>query len=301
MADVRLFLAYILTLYAVTHGAHASSPPPPSPGSGACPAFSLADNTTSVVCEWITIPPGGVLSAGTCSAALSACTGDTVITLVDESHSPIYESIDYETPVLVSNDDGLPSGCGSCSYLQYANPTYTPLVVGVQQSCFDASACTGTTGWSTTQAPAPPPPPSPPPPPGPPPPVPSSVTTCSVFMSESANYADCSVTVQPGGTVLAGTCGVSGAYCFGDTEIQLLNASAPTTSVVAENDDGAPSGCDMCSHLSYVNTGETTDFTLRVYCVGNSSCTGAPTWEVLSPSPPPPSPPHPPPPHPPPR
>ena len=275
------------TVVAITPGGSQTTPPPPAqpqpppPGplsSGTtlqqCTSFALTAGAAYVDCV-VLVPPGTSLAASTCASAgipNATCTGNTQLAVLGTNGNTI-----------ASNKTIL--GCGGCSYTStYANPTTTPLVIVVRQTCATGS-CTGTTVVALTPSSQVPPPIQPslaPPPPGPL----SSGTTlqqCNTFtLTPGQTPVDCVVIVPPYTNLAASTCpsaGIPNATCTGNTELNVLGSFG---SVIANNK--TIPGCNGCSFSSvYANpTGSPLVIVVRQSCA-SGSCTGT-TVVALTPA-----------------
>ena len=99
-----------------------------------CPPFELSLWTMEDCYVEACSDDGGILSASLCES----CSGDTFLTLLSADRSVVKENDDY---------------CGSCSQLQYTiSPTsmFQCQIVTVQQKCFEASECSGSTTVSSS-------------------------------------------------------------------------------------------------------------------------------------------------------
>lgn len=95
------------------------------------------------------------------------------------------------------------------------------------------------------------------------------------------SVASCAVSAVPGQLITAGTCGVFGAECRGDTVLALFNANG---TVETSNDDFEGGACGggaaaYCSLLSFVAppaavSAAAAQFILQLSCWANSSCAG---------------------------
>lgn len=100
----------------------------------------------------------------------------------------------------------------------------------------------------------------------PPPPLPPS-RSCAAYVANGGVFSRCVVTVPAGATIKAGTTGVPGASCSGDTYLKLSN-SAET--VLTFSDDY---GGSLCSYMQYtVSTAGT--YTILQGCYSTGSCNG---------------------------
>lgn len=103
--------------------------------------------------------------------------------------------------------------------------------------------------------------PAPPPPPGAP--------RCAAYTASGGSFASvCTLSGVPAGaTIRAGTTGMTGAACSGDTLLKLANSAG---SVVAQNDD-ANGG--VCSLFAYTVTTAGT-YTIQQGCWSGTTCGG---------------------------
>ena len=332
----------VATATAGTVAAPATFSPPPSPplaplSSGAsfvpdtmggffvCPSFTLSPalgNATATMgnkytdCSVI-VPPGTVLTAGTCSLPGAACVGDTALVLYSTTGAP-----------LVNGDNGGPPGCGLCGYLTWANAASSNVTVVIRQTCGSAATelCSGTTvaQFSFPSPPSPPPPSNPPaphappfalPPSSPPPPPANGYVCGSGFfeLGQGDSQFTCSLVVPRAHTLYIGTVGF-GQPCLGDTAMSIFVAGSNYTTEAWSNytmgNDNAvcPPGWPNCppsaSHCSFIGPWTNNDpnpagatLTVTVMCaVPTAVCGGTVQYSFSIPASPPPPPPSPPPP-----
>jgi hypothetical protein len=87
------------------------------------------------------------------------------------------------------------------------------------------------------------------------------------------------VSLEPGQTITAGTCGVSGASGTGDTFVHLIG---PTGAIVASNDDGP--GCGLLSELSFTAPPLVGGlYEIQAGCFSSNSCTGTVAYTLVGP------------------
>ena len=141
-------------------------------------------------------------------------------------------------------------------------------------------------------SPSPPPPPSPSPPPAMPPPTWTGTRSCSPFDSTAAVlenilspvYAHCIVWLVAGQTITAGTAGVTGSACAGDTFLALWSPSAG--SYVVQNDDADGDAYGMCSVFTFTAT-RADAYEIHQMCY-DGYCSGTVAYSVTFARPPPP-------------
>jgi predicted outer membrane repeat protein len=114
------------------------------------------EDTVHAVCRGIAaVPPGGVLSFGTCALPGAACTGSTALALRHDvgdhaaaaTSSPLLSLGHVE---LNNSAARLSQGCvlgASCSYGEWRNPGLTAAALEVEEFCYGHSACAGVVGW----------------------------------------------------------------------------------------------------------------------------------------------------------
>jgi hypothetical protein len=245
------------------------SPPPPPIGPLSCSSFTVS-NTSSATRNTASCPlalaPGVSYLISSCAAA----TGDTYFRL--------FSDVQGQAPVQVSYaDDGCSFGLGSS--LQFTPPCGYAGSYRLEQGCFNAGTCGGTTSAVPQGTPAdcgrvPPPAPSPPPA-APPPPLPAS---CAPYSAVNTNGAQnlsstvfCPLVLEPGQAyIIAVDC----TSFTGDTLLRLVDYAG---NEVAMNDDSFLCGLlGRGSAIHYTvpcqGYGPGAAFTLRQGCFSNGAC-----------------------------
>lgn len=305
------------TAYYVTGscGGGGASPPVPPPAP-VVPAYWTGPAPTGYSCSMACASLGG------CSEASWPQTLAQFTTILNNSFGAgtvcpngVFEGANPTNP----EQDGGPSG--NC-YWNSGLPAGTPrcdLVAPWNAGAVGRFCPCLTPGPPSPPRPPPPPPPksppptrpSPPPPPKSPPPLPSPPTrsaSCPPYSvagtsnsATSLNDPACIITLCRNQILDAGTCGVAGAQCTGDTFLRILSPADNSSSIAASDD--ACGGA--CSRLNFTAPFGGT-YLLRMGCWGSATCSGTVAYTVTGicpnnpPSPPPrpplPAPPRPPPP-----
>ncbi|HKO49742.1 MAG TPA: hypothetical protein VJV79_18560 [Polyangiaceae bacterium] len=177
---------------------------------------------------------GQTLTIGTCGLDNTGFSGDTYLRLYDDPSGA--------TPAtqLAYNDDA----CGGYgSQITYTAPSDHD--VRIKFGCYLNEACTGTLSWT----------------------IGVSKLEFAATNTSNAQLNTQDYTIHAAGAITIGSCGLPGAVATGDTFIRLFSGSTE----VAASDDA----CDGAgSRLSYRAPPGGGDYTVRLGCYSNSSCSG---------------------------
>lgn len=101
-------------------------------------------------CASVTVPPGAVLSYGTCGLTGSFCVGATALTLLDAVNgsivAPMVTRVSARS-VIADETLGCSTAGAFCSFSEWFNNSTSSRSVVVQQACDAGSTCSGSTAW----------------------------------------------------------------------------------------------------------------------------------------------------------
>ena len=126
---------------------------------GWCLPFAAAASTSVVhppvaSCGPINVPPGAVISFGTCALPGASCTGTTALQLQDKVSGALVLEIDRVS--LATSVASLDLGCvlgHRCSYGEWLNTGLTGAALQINEGCYGLNACTGVVAWQLTTNP----------------------------------------------------------------------------------------------------------------------------------------------------
>ena len=126
---------------------------------GWCLPFAAAASTSVVhppvaSCGPINVPPGTVISFGTCALPGASCTGTTALQLQDTVSGALVLEIDRVS--LTTSVASLDLGCvlgHRCSYGEWLNTGLTGAALQINEGCYGLNACTGVVAWQLTTNP----------------------------------------------------------------------------------------------------------------------------------------------------
>jgi hypothetical protein len=164
MARTRLLVPLLLAAVGVARACDVTLALPATPAAVAatapltawCSPFALSNRATQT-CESdaLVVPPGSVLSFGTCALPGAACSGATNLTLLDAASGAALLNVDRVA--LNSSVAALSKGCVlgvRCSYGEWRSAALAPTPVAIRVACHLATACAGVTAWRLDTPPA---------------------------------------------------------------------------------------------------------------------------------------------------
>lgn len=217
-----------------------STPPPPTGPSLTYTASNTSDGYQNTVNQTINLVSGQSIVLGTCGVPGSSSSGDNRLSL--------YHPNGYQ---LVASSGRCNNGSAG-TYLAYTVPSGGGGGYQLRAGCPLSETCSGTVVWRLS--------------PG---------GNSLPFSSTPSGRVGQSVQLLAGQTLSVGTCGMSGAFTNGDSDLIITNS---TTNWEVARNDNACGGAS--SHLLYtVPAGAGGTYSFLVGCK-YSNCSGTLVWSV---------------------
>ena len=117
--------------------------------TGWCAPYAASSQVDAhAACDGIAVPPGNVLSFGTCALPGASCVGETALALLEDGAAQPLAKV--ERVALNSSVAALAQGCvlgARCSYTEWRNKELATRSVSVKEGCAGASPCAGVVAW----------------------------------------------------------------------------------------------------------------------------------------------------------